>query len=598
MPSNNHTKKPGGRPRKHTAAAAIEAKKQSDRRRYLRSLQAQGPADFIQFEPRQPDIPNDTPPAIGLRTNIQIPQDHDVQPDDAQPSEALPSSAAPCPQLNTPPPTQLPISDEDAKIAGQIEQARADEQETNLERREYEAEITRHMTAAAEILLGIRSANTSDGVEVPVDEISESQEVGEIADSMVQPDLQTIERTETATVRERASEEESQRSCFSNLSFKDGPIMWDNDSVIASDPSNRLADIDRSRENTVLSQAQRSPPLFQPSSRSTTSGRQSKSFPAQNNDLLSWMNPLPSRSSVSSNDSTPARQRRRSDASSAQLVIQTPAAANATPAAYVPPAPSPPPEPATIPSPAAPRDASASPAPRERTALKLAKQLRNFQGCTHEQHREADQLHQEHHRRPDVHSECSSLQQITEIIRGNNRDTPLPDVLSSSKLMKPADINGLDCRTAFEGSDAPTAPDGAEVRDEYLPRNLCLSQCHNASKKNRRAEVTFDIDSTCCFANSLGVARLGINWFPKAHAVLNLTADIHFGLKVLTYNKRGVLIQQYTPLHKIPHYCFGTVTGMESLFILIFFPALHTESDYEHSTHLSKQDQELCVDLV
>jgi hypothetical protein len=35
-------------------------------------------------------------------------------------------------------------------------------------------------------------------------------------------------------------------------------------------------------------------------------------------------------------------------------------------------------------------DAEASLAPTKRTAFKLAKQLRNSQGCTHEQHREAD----------------------------------------------------------------------------------------------------------------------------------------------------------------------------------------------------------------
>ena len=40
--------------------------------------------------------------------------------------------------------------------------------------------------------------------------------------------------------------------------------------------------------------------------------------------------------------------------------------------------------------------------PTERTAYKLAKQLRTFQGCTHEEHAEADRLHQEHHQRSDV----------------------------------------------------------------------------------------------------------------------------------------------------------------------------------------------------
>jgi hypothetical protein len=82
------------------------------------------------------------------------------------------------------------------------------------------------------------------------------------------------------------------------------------------------------------------------------------------------------------------------------------------------------------------------------------------------------------------------------------------------------------------------------------------------------------------------------------HPFLNLDADIHFGLKVPSYNKRGVLTQKYAPLHKIPHYCFGSVIGMESLLMFVFFPALHLESDYEHSTYLSKQDQELWYDVI
>jgi hypothetical protein len=85
---------------------------------------------------------------------------------------------------------------------------------------------------------------------------------------------------------------------------------------------------------------------------------------------------------------------------------------------------------------------------------------------------------------------------------------------------------------------------------------------------------------------------------PKAHPILNLAADIHFGLRVPVYNDRGVLAHKYTPLHKIPHYCFGTVIGMDSLSILVFFPALYLESDHEHSTYLSKQDEELWYDSI
>lgn len=141
----------------------------------------------------------------------------------------------------------------------------------------------------------------------------------------------------------------------------------------------------------------------------------------------------------------------------------------------------------------------------------LAKQLRHFQGCTHEQHREADKSHQEHHRRPDVHSKCSSLQQINNILRGNHQDTPLPDVLSSAKLMKPMAFDDLDCQAAFEGTSISAAPEDIGTRDENLPMNLCMSQYYIASRKNRRAKVSFDIDSTCCFLISLAIARQRIN---------------------------------------------------------------------------------------
>ena len=37
---------------------------------------------------------------------------------------------------------------------------------------------------------------------------------------------------------------------------------------------------------------------------------------------------------------------------------------------------------------------------------------------------------------------------------------------------------------------------------------------------------------------------------------------------------------------------------METLFMFIFFPALHLESDHEHSTYLGKEDQQLWYDAV
>ena len=80
---------------------------------------------------------------------------------------------------------------------------------------------------------------------------------------------------------------------------------------------------------------------------------------------------------------------------------------------------------------------------------------------------------------------------------------------------------------------------------------------------------------------------------PKAYSILNLTADIHFRLRVLVYNKLKVLKYNYTPFYKIPYYCFSTIIRIESLSILVFFLALYLESDYEHSTYLNKEDKKL-----
>jgi len=578
MPSNSYPKKSGGRPRKHsTTAAAAEAKKQSDRQRYLRR-HAQGPIDFIAFEPQlHADIPAETPLETGLRTSrdVRIPLDSNARQDEVRPN------LRPSPRPNPRP----SAAEEDAEINEQIRGIQTKEQETNTEQAERDAEI-------AEILLGMRAAEQAEDIgrgELDVPETT--NELGADADIS---GLQTAARAK----EEGMSEGESQRSCFLNFGDIDEPVIGDDNDIAASHASSKSANVQRSTGSRAPSQAlaQYISPSLQSSNKSSTrkgTSRRSTPFPPQRNNLLSWMESLPGRppSNLSSPAPTPISIRNASPSPFRPIEDFVPS----TPAQSVremPPAPATPIR-ASVPA------ASASPAPTERTAFKLAKQLRNFQGCTHEQHHEADQLHHEHHQRPDVHSECSSLQQITALLSGGYiGGTPLPSVLSSPKLMKPGDYNGLDYQAAFEGASASAAPEDVGTRNENLPKNLCLSQHHIASKKNRRPHVTFDIDSTCCFPTSLAFARRGINWMPKAHAILNLAADIHFGLRVPVYNDRGILTYKYTPLHKIPHYCFGTAVGMDSLSILIFFPALHLESDHEHSTYLSEQDEQLLSDAI
>jgi len=191
------------------------------------------------------------------------------------------------------------------------------------------------------------------------------------------------------------------------------------------------------------------------------------------------------------------------------------------------------------------------------------------------------------------------VQQITAILRGDIDGHSVPDVLRSPKLMKPADVDGLNLRAAFEGFHALLAATDAPARDKDLPKNLCLSQCHTTSKKNRFPKVFFDIDSICCFPTSLAVARFGINWFAKPYAHINLTADIHFGLRVLAYNNNGVLTTTYMRFDKIPYYCIGRVNGIESFSMFIFFLQLYLESDYKRDiTIFSKRDYEVLYDGI
>jgi hypothetical protein len=565
MASNLSPKKRGGRPKKHkTDLDAAEAARESKLRSYHRSrqavLQIVGPASFIAYEPVHPDIPIDTP-ASGLRISTDIPIHAE---DDAQQTTSTQSMR---------PVSLPPMQPPDEVIAAQINQIRQNEHELNLERNEHESEIHQQLVemekAAVESLMQMAST-------------AGKSENGE---------------------ENRICVKEPLISCLSANNPIEEPILsWGDDSFEASDTSNIAEDISRSQENVLLSYTPVQRPVPTPSTPSSNQSNKSANsrritFPPQKNTLKSWVKLLPQRPPP--NASTSIMQRSPIKA----LLVCTENAASPSPSVIGTPLPDPPPATSSAqgerPTPANSTTPAAPTTPPEKTVLKLAKQLRNFQGCSYEQHQEADQLHHERHQRPDVHSKCSSLKEITTILRGNHGPVPLPDVLGSAKLLKPIDLNGIDCQAAFEGSSPLSAPeDAAATGDEKLPRNLCLSQQHTSSKRNRPVQVLFDIDSTCCFPTNLAIARQGINWFSKAHPFLNLHADIHFGLRVPSYSKRGILTQRYEPLHKIPHYCFGSLIGMETMLLFIFFPGLHTDSNHEHTTYLSKEDYQLFYDGV
>jgi hypothetical protein len=55
---------------------------------------------------------------------------------------------------------------------------------------------------------------------------------------------------------------------------------------------------------------------------------------------------------------------------------------------------------------------------------------------------------------------------------------------------------------------------------------------------------------------------------------------------------------RYTPLHKIPHYCFGQLKEIESVKVYIFFPNLRSEIDYDYTSFLTRKEDEDWLDLI
>lgn len=237
-------------------------------------------------------------------------------------------------------------------------------------------------------------------------------------------------------------------------------------------------------------------------------------------------------------------------------------------------------------------------------ALQLATQLYAFQGCTKEQHEEQNRQHQQYHQRGDVDSHCTSLAGIVPIIQGRGVDRtmpPLPDVLSQPGIMKAEELSRESCVSAFEGTAPLTSSllgENGSHAGSQAPKSLCLSMHHSQSRIAPSPEVTYDIDSICGVANSLAVARLGIQWLPKSFLVLNIVKDLHLVLRASYPTRNGRVASRYTPLHKIPHYCFGQLEGMESVKVYIFFPNLRSKIDHDYASFLTRKEDEDWLDLI
>jgi hypothetical protein len=59
-----------------------------------------------------------------------------------------------------------------------------------------------------------------------------------------------------------------------------------------------------------------------------------------------------------------------------------------------------------------------------------------------------------------------------------------------------------------------------------------------------------------------------------------------------------MLAQNYILLYKVLYYCFGTIVSIEVLSVFVFFSALYQQSNYKHSSYLSKYNQQLWYNAV
>lgn len=242
----------------------------------------------------------------------------------------------------------------------------------------------------------------------------------------------------------------------------------------------------------------------------------------------------------------------------------------------------------------------------------LVRQLQHFQGCTSEAHDRALIKHNEDHLKDDVHPACSSLRHLADrIIQDdcnpyNGRD----DFDHISVLHIPATLGSYDhqwsetIQQSFEGC-GPAVPDVPDV-----PLRLCLQAHYEKPQVEKVWSTTFDIDSLHCFPSSLGVAKMGIRWHPQMHPILNMTNDVHLGIRVPVtepVRPRGrrrrqsqpAETTQPVPLHHIPHYCFGEVIGIERLCIYVFFPRLWSpQCPKESATFINGDLQSLWYDAI
>ncbi|KAK6591464.1 hypothetical protein H4I96_12353, partial [Botrytis cinerea] len=523
----------GGRPRKYaTAAEARKANTLNNSlRKKRKALPPSNSMEFIVFKASAfANVSSNTPPLTGMRMAAQISQDQILQAQNVCESSALerPQTDSP-PQAQLPlVDNNKEIDTQKVQIDTQESTLEEEESDLNIARilMELRSSSTPPLSTSSQIELTAELQEQMRQIRLEEEEADEEYNEYEttISDQMKETNLatgsteaviqlvNTINRTQEPKVKRDPSEDrisdhsktrepqtladggdlvnDTESLYIAPLDEATATATSNNDNAVVSNSRHPSMSTQGSASNPILlsSPIQPRSPSFQlsnqsrsqlSSSRGRTRSRSQQSsrtgrtrFLVQSN-LEAWLTPSPRPTSAAQHTTPSPSLLQYPTNTSSSTRSQNESIPPSTP--FESPIPSTPAftNPEFAPSSASTANPSPAPSaistPMERTAIKLAKQLRNFQGCTHEQHRAAEQLHREYHQEPDIHSECSSLQDITTLLKG---DYPggvlLPDVLSNHKIAPGRRLQFPGFQAAFEGVSTTAAPEDDGTRNENL----------------------------------------------------------------------------------------------------------------------------------
>lgn len=165
------------------------------------------------------------------------------------------------------------------------------------------------------------------------------------------------------------------------------------------------------------------------------------------------------------------------------------------------------------------------------------------------------------------------------------------------------DILGLETIATRE-ANLTAQTSGASKRRIYCgidEKDACSAPIHICLEVEDRqtavAEVTFDIDSVIGIPSSLAIAKQGIRWNPTQMPVSDLQSGLHLNARPVHYvDRHGHAHTVRKPIHQLPHYSFGRLTGFNDVSLYLLF--LHLYREEQQSSRLLDDNFRIWMDQI